>query len=285
MFKLRFTAGWLVSLVFLFSCSSPVWPADVDLVSLNIHYLVPGADKTGWSERKYAVSSALDELDPDIVAFQEMETFERGHFSSKNIQLDWVMSTSDGYSVGAYGLPEDFPITQPILYKTDRFDLLDQGFFFFSAEPDTPYSKPWRGGWPAFTTWVLLKEVDTNQEIYVFNVHLDAFSRVNRVRGAELIRNRVESRLQPNIPAVVVGDFNSLRGSKVINILTDDLMQPVGLRGSTYHFGRGLNLYGPIDHVLHTSGILPVESVVVQKKWNAQWPSDHYPVYVSFRWP
>jgi endonuclease/exonuclease/phosphatase family metal-dependent hydrolase len=194
------------------------------------------------------------------------------------------MSTVGGYAVGAYGPPEDFPITQPILYKTDRFSLLDQGFFFFSDEPDTPYAKPWRGNWPAFVTWVLLKDVDSNQDIYVFNVHLDAFSRVNRILGADLIRNRVDSRRRSNVPAVVAGDFNSLRRSKVMNILTDDLLRPVPLRGSTYHFGRGLNLYGPIDHVLHTPGILPVESVVVQKKWNAQWPSDHHPVFASFRW-
>jgi len=282
--KLRRVAGCLFSLVFFVSCSSPVWSGDFSIVSLNIHYLVPETDRTGWAERKHAVSAALNDLNPDIVAFQEMETFERGHFSSKNIQLDWVMSNNDGYSVGAYGSPEDFPITQPILYKTDRFSLSDQGFFFFSDDPDTPYSKPWRGDWPAFATWVLLKDVDSNQEIYVFNVHLDAYSRVNRIRSADLIRNRVDSRRRSNVPVIVAGDFNSLRRSRVIRLLADDLMRPVRLKGSTFHFGRGLNLYGPIDHVLHTPGIQPVESVVVQKKWNARWPSDHHPVFVSFQW-
>ncbi|MDF1568515.1 MAG: endonuclease/exonuclease/phosphatase family protein [Spirochaetaceae bacterium] len=273
------------------SCSSPGFSdeesgslADFDIVSLNIHYLVPNGDKTGWSDRRFALSAALTELDPDIIAFQEMETFERGHFSSRNIQLDWVMSTVGGYEVGAYGRPELFPITQPILYKADRFTLSDQGFFFFSDEPDTPYSRPWRGNWPAFATWVLLEDVETEQAVYVFNIHLDAFSRGNRTRGAALIQDRVDSRRDYNTPAIVVGDFNAMRRSRIMSILADEQLSPVRLKGSSYHFGKGINLYGSIDHVLHTSALTPVEAVVVQKKWKGEWPSDHYPVFTSFRW-
>lgn len=257
---------------------------EVSIISLNIHYLVPDNDRTGWEERKYAVTAELANLDADIVLFQEMETFEGAHLPSQNIQLDWVLNTVDGYLAGAVGDPSVFPVTQPILFKEERYALVDQGFFFFSDTPDDIYAMPWSGRWPAFTTWVLLRERRGNYEFYVYNVHLDAFSRKNRTRGTALIQERILNRLNTDAPVILAGDFNALKGSGILKGFADAGLVRVPADGSTYHFGSGLNLYGAIDHIFHTSGFSLVEAGIVQRKWKGAWPSDHHPAYAAFKW-
>jgi endonuclease/exonuclease/phosphatase family metal-dependent hydrolase len=58
------------------------------VASFNIHYIVPNDKYYDWERRKHAVTNILIEMDADIVAFQEMETFDGGHYSKRNIQLD-----------------------------------------------------------------------------------------------------------------------------------------------------------------------------------------------------
>ncbi len=257
---------------------------DLSIVSLNIHYLVPDNDKTDWMNRKNAVTAALKDLNADIVLFQEMETFDGGHAPSRNLQLDWAMSTVDGYVAAAIGNPSEYPITQPILYRQDRFDLLDQGFFFFSETPDLIYSEPWSGSWPAFVTWILLQDQATGHQFYVYNTHLDAFIRKNRSRGTELIRDRIIDRKVGNAEVILAGDFNAMKGAAVLRVLPEAGMSRAPIDGSTFHFGTGKNLYGAIDHIYYSQGFQLLESGAVQRQWAGTWPSDHYPIYGLFRW-
>jgi len=257
---------------------------DLSIISLNIHYLVPDNDKTDWMNRKNAVTEALKDLNADIVLFQEMETFDGGHAPSRNLQLDWVMSTVDGYVAAAIGEPSEYPITQPILFRKDRFDLLDQGFFFFSDTPDVIYSEPWSGSWPAFVTWILIEDRSTAGQIYVYNTHLDAFSRKNRSRGTNLISDRISDRKAGNAKVILAGDFNALKGAAVLRVLPEAGLARAPIEGSTYHFGSGKNLYGAIDHIYYSQGFQLVESGAVQRQWAGTWPSDHYPIYCSLLW-
>ena len=75
-------------------------------------------------------------MNADLIAFQEMETFEGGAFSFRNLQLDWILENLPAYAPAAAGNPEKYPGTQPILYRKGAFDVERQGFFFFSEEPD-----------------------------------------------------------------------------------------------------------------------------------------------------
>jgi endonuclease/exonuclease/phosphatase family metal-dependent hydrolase len=278
-------------IIIISSCTSPDFNQirnnlshDFSLMSLNIHYYEPTRDKTDWDNRKYAVTSAIKDINPDIIIFQEMETFERGGENRKNLQLEWVLQTSNGYQPGAFGDSEIFPITQPILYKEDYFTLLKQGYFFFSDTPDQIYATPWDGRWSAYTTWVLLHDKKSEKDFYIFNTHLDAFSLENRTKGSELIRDRILSRERPELPIILGGDFNVLKNSKLLNTIKEAGIQLVPLKGSSFHFRMGLNLYPSIDHILYSPEVELASGAIIQKKWDTQWPSDHHPVYASFRW-
>jgi hypothetical protein len=56
------------------------------------------------------------------------------------------------------------------------------------------------------------------------------------------------------------------------------------VRGATYHFNLGLNLFGAIDHIGHTSDAELVDApIVVSDKFGDVWPTDHYPLVADFR--
>jgi endonuclease/exonuclease/phosphatase family metal-dependent hydrolase len=298
-------------------------PHELSVMSLNVHYYRPGADKSEWQRRKYAVTAALREMQPDIVLFQEMETFEGGHMPRRNEQLRWVLERVEGYAAGALGAGKPveylgrkrrtegtgpgrsttdaarateaglrtagldsgtFPVTQPILYRPARFALVEEGFFFFSSTPDEIYSQPWAGSWPAYTSWLLLRERSTGRLLYLYNSHLDAFSGENRRKGSRLIRRRIAERSIRTAAVVLGGDFNALPGWRLLATIEEAGLRRVPIKSATYHFRRGLELFPAIDHLFHSPALKPVSYGVVQQKWAEHWPSDHHPIVAAFDW-
>ena len=66
-------------------------------------------------------------------------------------------------------------------------------------------------------------------------------------------------------------------------------MQDAGLsltpaQAATFHFNRGLNLFGAIDRVLHDCASLPTHGpVALRDRSGRQFPSDHYPMLAQIR--
>jgi endonuclease/exonuclease/phosphatase family metal-dependent hydrolase len=89
--------------------------------SFNIHYVSPRQEKMVWEDRRDAVVEALRLGNPDIIGFQEMETFVEGHWNQENKQLEWIKEHFPQYAVTSFGDPRVYPSTQPILYRRDRF--------------------------------------------------------------------------------------------------------------------------------------------------------------------
>ena len=256
----------------------------VIVASFNVHYVAAGQERLDWERRKEAVAAAIAEGEPEIVAFQEMETFDGGHFSERNLQLDFLLERFPRFQAGAVGDPRVYPWTQPILFLRERFELLEQGFFFFSPTPDQIYSDPWDGRYPAFCSWIRLRERDGGRGFYVYNVHFDYGSRENRLRSARLVRRRIARREHRDEPVILAGDFNAPRFFRTVRILTEAGFTVAETTGSTVHFARGINLLPAIDHILYSPGLIHEQTVVLRKRYDGVWPSDHYPVFVTLLW-
>ena len=254
------------------------------VASFNIHYIVTtnGPDRE-WEARKAAVTEVLRRVDADIIAFQEMETFNGGHFSHDNQQLDWILETLPGYAVAAIGNAEVFPITQPVLYRPQKFNAVEQGFFFYSDEPDRIYSPQWNGGYPYFSTWVRLRSQCRQENLLLMNVHNDYDSKDNRVRSSHLIAERTEG-LAGDDAAIVLGDFNVSATAKEIRIIEETGLVLVEPTRSTNRIW-GLHLVPAIDHFiidprLETAGRIKVW----RDKVDGEYPSDHYPISIELGW-
>lgn len=255
----------------------------VRLATLNVHYLAVHDDRMRWDERRDSVEAALREADADLVAFQEMETFEGRSFSGRNVQLDFVLERFPEYEAAAVGDPRSYPGTQPILYRRDRFEPLEQGFFFFSPEPDEIYSRPWHARFPAFASWVRFRDERTGERFVVVNVHFDATSARNRLKSARLVVARTEALGAGGEPVIIAGDFNAPRFFPTMGILRRAGYERAPARGATFHFNRGLNVMPGIDHVLVSGGVEVLGAWVDREAYGERYPSDHYPVVADVR--
>ncbi len=256
------------------------------VASYNVHYIIlnqeTGAWSVGdWERRKGPMDAAFKAMGADIVAFQEMESFARGGDGNVNLARDWLLAQNPGYAAAASGDARVFPSTQPIFYRTDRLEMQDQGWFFFSETPDVIYSRTFNGSFPAFASWALFA-VD-GATLRVVNVHNDYASRSNRRLSSELIAARVKPWVDAGERVMVVGDFNARSGGVPLTLIEEVGIDFVPVRGSTYHVNRGLNLFGAIDHLGVSDGVRLVgETQVLRQKFGGEWPSDHYPVVGDF---
>ena len=262
-------------------------PSDLRIATYNVHYIwadrATGPWSVGdWEERKESLAEAMATLETDIIGFQEMETFGRSSVSDTNLTLEWLLAQHPEFTAGATGDPASFPSTQPIFFRSDRFTLQDEGWFFFSATPDSIYSRTFNGSFPAFASWVELTDINTKQTFKVVNIHTDFKSYRNRRLSLELVRNRIEPWLAADETVFVIGDVNAWQGSRLHYILEAAGLTFAPVRASTYHANRGLHLFPAIDHIAYTSNVTHTKPpVVVQKKFLNAWPSDHYPVVVD----
>ena len=258
------------------------------IAPLNVHYIIMGQREGRWSEanlanRQAPLDATFKALGADIVGFQEMESFARRSSNDVNLARDWLLAENPGYAAAASGDPAQFPSTQPILYRPDRLELLDQGWFFFSETPDVIYSRTFNGSFPAFASWADFEVRETGNSFRVLNIHLDYSSRENRRLSTELIADRVAGWRAEGREVILIGDMNALRGSRLHRMLEGEGLSFLPVAGATVHFDRGLNLFGAIDHVAHSDGLRPVGAPMgYREKLGEVWPTDHYPVLADF---
>ena len=269
----------------------PPSPDTLRLATYNVHYIImrqeTGAWSLGdWERRKGPLDQAFKAVAADLIAFQEMESFGGGSESEVNLTLDWLLANNPDYAAAAVGDPATFPSTQPILYRTQRLSLDDQGWFFFSDTPDVIYSRTFNGSYPAFASWAAFTDNGSGAAFRVVNVHTDYASLSNRMQSVALVAERIAPWIASGETVFVMGDLNGRLGDDVVTVLEEAGLVFAPVEGSTYHFNRGLNLFGAIDHIAVAGDAeLAGPPVVLRRQFDGEWPTDHYPVIADYRLP
>lgn len=258
--------------------------AALRVATYNVHYIIldrPTGDWSvaDWERRKAPLSAAFAHMDADLVAFQEMESFTRRPGPQPNLALEWLLAEHPDYAAAAQGDPAVFPSTQPILYRRDRLEITDQGWFFFSDTPDVIYSRTFNGSFPAFASWAAFRDRQTGEAFRVVNIHTDFASRDNRLQSVALVAERMQPWTAAGETVLVMGDLNARLGDRTVQILEDAGVTFAPVQGATVHFNRGINLFGAIDHIGWVGPVtLQGDPVVLRQKFLNEWPTDHYPV-------
>ncbi|MEM8536888.1 MAG: endonuclease/exonuclease/phosphatase family protein [Pseudomonadota bacterium] len=267
----------------------PNTPDTLRMATYNVHYIILGRETGPWSvgdweRRKGPMDMAFKAVDADVMAFQEMESFDWGSDRQVNLTLDWLLKNNPDYAAAAVGDPAEFPSTQPILYKTEKLRQTDQGWFFFSETPDVIYSRTFNGSFPAFASWAEFEDVATGTLFKVVNIHTDYASLSNRIQSVELVARRITPWIDAGETVFVVGDLNGRIGDRVVDILAETGLSFAPVQGSTFHFNRGINLFGAIDHIASIGDASLVgDPVVLRRQFDGEWPTDHYPVIADYR--
>lgn len=248
---------------------------NITVMSYNVY--VAGTGKKSPEKRSEGVINNLRSVMPDVFGLQEAD-------------YDWVKRIVSGmpeYSYVGRGRNKNETDGEfsPVFYKTDKYELLDSGTFWFSNTPEKP-SLNWGSAYRRICTWAVLKDNATGFEFGYFNSHWDHLSIIGRNKSAELLIKKVEE-YAPGMPVIIAGDFNCEPNTIAFTSLVDagfvssmyvaDDTMNIG----TYHGYTRSNTEGvlPIDHILFKDCNGYAESYkVMTDKYNGIYPSDHFPI-------
>jgi endonuclease/exonuclease/phosphatase family metal-dependent hydrolase len=177
-------------------------PASIRVVTCNIRYDNPGDGPNVWVNRKAAMVEYLKSTKADLIGLQEVLPRQRDYLAGE--LTDFAV-----YSVGR----DDGELGEatPILYRKDRFELLDKGSFWLSTTPDTTGSKGWDAGLPRVASWVKLKDKPSGQSLLFANTHFDNRGVQARLESAKLLVAKIaelDGSGEATLPVLLTGDFN-----------------------------------------------------------------------------
>lgn len=251
----------------------PVDSQSVRVMSFNIRY-------AEFAQRIGMVPRLIAEYQPDSVGVQEC-TYD-WYLTMETLLPDY---TFVGIGRDTGDISEDCGEMSAVLFRKDKYNLVDSGSFWLSETPDE-ISFGWDAVCRRICTWVILENKETGEKYAHINAHFDHEGDIAREKSAKMISDKA---MNYDIPAVVTGDFNFSKGSEFYNILIDSGLRDTQDAAADTMSGRTYNGYEnrdenglPIDFILVNSKIASVGKyrIVRDKYWNS-FVSDHYPIYAD----
>lgn len=258
---------------------------EISVMSFNIRLDVAVDGENAWPGRVALVGSYMNHVRPDIVGMQEV----------LHHQLEDILRITPGYAFVGSGRADGMQGGEysPVFYRTEKFDLLEQGQFWLSETPDVPGSIGWEAILPRVVAWARLRHKATGTELYAFNTHYSHVSDLARSKSMEFMSDKI-AEIAADAKVVVTGDFNITKGSELYydmlarfyrtnrlrntELVSEEL--PVNAK-STFNGFKDDSLPRVIDYIF-VSEHFEVQSYQVDHfKKDGIFISDHWPVRVS----
>ncbi|HEV3475071.1 MAG TPA: endonuclease/exonuclease/phosphatase family protein [Actinomycetota bacterium] len=227
-----------------------------------------------WSDRVDSVIETVRTYKPDVVGFQE----------ALRSQLADLTASFPEYK--GFGKPREVGETAeyvPVFVLAERFEVEESGDFWLSPTPRVEGSRGWDTDVPRHCTWARLGDRTTGTRFAVFNTHLDVKGTVARFEAAKVIL--AEVRVAPDLPSVVMGDFNAPEDSEPMEVF-----RTAGFRDSFRAMHPDATDVQTIHHYVDLSGRRKIDFILCDRRWKVlaaeiirrpatgRLPSDHYPV-------
>lgn len=252
------------------------------VMTFNIRMNTPHDGKNAWPKREQRVATTIRYHKADLVGMQEVLLGQLQDLERMFADYEFFgVGRDDGKTAGEYC---------PIMFRTERFDLLKQNTFWLSETPDS-VSRGWDAACHRIVTWGHFRDKKTSEEFYLFNTHFDHKGQIARRNGAALVVKKVKE-IAKDSPFIVTGDFNATPGSEPMNVLLSEKNNPLLLdakwlswephHGPTYTytgFDPTIHFSGePIDYILVHPRISVQQHATIGDHYNGLLPSDHFPV-------
>lgn len=256
---------------------------EIIVASYNLRMDTSSDGINAWSNRKENVKALIQYHDFDIIGTQE--GFKH--------QLDDLLGMPGfAYIGGGRDDGKDAGEHSAILYRTERFQVLDSGDFWLSETPDKPGL-----GWDAtccnrIASWAKFRDKNTKKQFYVFNVHFDHQGVVARQESGKLMEKKIRE-IAKDAPLILTGDFNSTPDTEQIKSLSSFLndaysitkMPPYGPVGTSSGFRFTAPFKNRIDYIFVSDHFEVAKYAALTDAKDQRYPSDHLPVVakVSFQ--
>lgn len=258
---------------------SLVGVCQLKVITFNIRLETTSDGNNQWDLRKSSVVDFLNYEDADFIGMQEvlwsqMEDLQKGIDS-----YSWIgVGRDDGKKGGEFS---------PIFYNSERWDEVESKTFWLSESPDKP-SKSWDAALPRICTWGRFRNIETKDEVYIFNTHFDHVGKEARTNSAKLIVEQIHQ-IANSERVILFGDFNAEVNSAPIQAVVnsslldafDEAQIRFGSVGTFNAFDYSKTPKRRIDYVFVSSD-LEVESYgVASHLIDGRYLSDHFPVIVK----
>jgi endonuclease/exonuclease/phosphatase family metal-dependent hydrolase len=250
----------------------------VNVMTYNIRYANPNDGINQWSNRKEKVFNLVKKYHPDILGVQEALVHQLKDMAGNIPGYAYIgVGRDDGKEKGEFSA---------ILYRPDRFDVLEQNTFWLSETPEIPGSKSWDAAITRVATWARMRDKKSKKEFVVINTHFDHMGKEAREKSADLLKSKALT-LAKELPLIITGDFNCTRDEPPYQVMIAPskviLIDPAPQNppGTFCNFGVNSMECRPIDYIFHTSRWRPKGYNVIQDNDGKNYPSDHLPVYVE----
>lgn len=262
----------------------PPAPETTRIGSFNIHYDAAGEESWPWRARRKAVCDLILAEAPDIVGLQEVTSWD-AHQILPSVQIQDLAEMLPEYALAGASPRDSIFSSNPILYRKDKYELLETGVIYFKRDPLEPPEEPMRRIGTRFSRWARFRDLETGRRLVVANAHYHHLNGVNRMRASRVLVRRLPS-VAGDDPFVIVGDLNAFVRSSCVRWLRRELELEDALgdiRDGTFHGPSGRPPWPRIDHIFVPSGTLVIRSWISYVRPEGVLPSDHYPVFADVR--
>ena len=253
---------------------------EINIATYNIAMDSRQESLNAWELRKDNVNGLIRFHDFDIMGTQEGFQHQLLYITEAG-GYDYVgVGRDDGANGGEHAA---------IVYKKDRFDVLDKGDFWFSLTPEKP-SFGWDAEIRRVCSWAKFRDKDSGKEFFVFNSHYDHQGKEARRNSSLLLLSKIKE-IAGDASVFCVGDFNATPDDEPIQIIYDaDFLKDSRLITQIKAYGtegtwNGFDLDSPmnkrIDYIWVTPNITIKKYGVLNDMHYGRFPSDHFPVMVK----
>lgn len=256
------------------------------IMTFNIRYGSAGDNVNSWIFRKGLALTVIRDFNPDIIGTQE----------AHNNQLDFLLDKFPHYdSFGAGRINQQPAEDNWILFRKDKYKLIDSGIFWLSETPDFK-SKSWDSSLDRNCTWVMLECRNTGESFYVYNMHFDHTGKIAHEESAKLVLEFIEQKGNSDLkadydgfqmrpyPVILMGDMNAGEDSKAIQQLKSSLndtfriVNPSATKVGTFNSFKGKTNGAKIDYIFTDERFEVLEAEIIRYHRGFIYPSDHFPV-------
>lgn len=240
------------------------------VVSFNI-LCVDRGENYLISDRAPRLKAVIAPFNPDVIGIQEYRDPWEPHIKALFPEYDMFNAwRSDGWDRES----------GPILWKRDKFELVDKGNFWYSDTPEVMSGKEWDEEYHCnrVCEYVILRDKASGESFVAMNTHF-GFGDNGQVKSAKLLTEYAKK--ISDLPTFITGDFNMFpcfpAYAEMVKSFTDVNAKIAGYTGNTFHnFGTEADARGPIDYCFINDKVTPLSFRVITETVNGFYPSDHY---------
>lgn len=257
------------------------------IITFNIRYDKPDLGNNDWKFRRHAIAKLIQNYDPDIIATQEGKAHQL---------LDLHRLLPNYQSIGTDKIGNGTGEYCAIFYHPQRFYCVNSHDIWLSNTPNLvgSISPEWGNKTPKLVSWGVFISRETQQQITIFNTHLDYYSEQSRKLSIPLIQKYLSQVNPQESLLMLTGDFNAQpdsperqallkpvgNGIKLLDSLSDT---PLAAQ-QTFHDFKGKAI-AAVDTIYYDDRIQLKSIVIDQNQIEGIWPSDHFPVIGEFNLP